>query len=311
MIYEIAEGNLDHQIRKTGILELEQIESAINRLVINLKNTILTLRDQEEQVEHELLHRIKAEENIRYLLTEVQEKEEQLKESETRYRSVVETQKEFICRFTPDGTHIFVNEAYCRFFKKPCSEILGTRFSPTIPADEVLEIREHFASLTPESPINLNEHHIILPDGTSRFIQWIDQAIYSDEGEIKEYQSVGRDLTELKELEKSLHASDALYRETVNAMDDGVFVTDNANLIIICNEWKRGKETGLLKFYDNLAGKNLLSTLSYLNEEDAQDYESVFDTGLTSVSETIIKSQKPITIETKKIPILNDGKVTR
>ena len=41
-----------------------------------------------------------------------------LKESECRYRDVVETQTEFICRYKPDGTHLFVNEAYCRFFRK-------------------------------------------------------------------------------------------------------------------------------------------------------------------------------------------------
>ena len=44
-----------------------------------------------------------------------------LRKSEEKYRNVVETQTEFICRFKPDGTHVFVNEAYCRYFGKDCS----------------------------------------------------------------------------------------------------------------------------------------------------------------------------------------------
>ena len=40
-----------------------------------------------------------------------------LRESEERYRHVVEDQTEFICRFLPDGTHIFVNEGILPVFR--------------------------------------------------------------------------------------------------------------------------------------------------------------------------------------------------
>ena len=43
--------------------------------------------------------------------------QERIRESEQRYRNIVEDQTEFICRFRPDGTHVFVNEAYCRYFQ--------------------------------------------------------------------------------------------------------------------------------------------------------------------------------------------------
>ncbi len=306
----IADGDLNHQIRETGILELEQIEGAINRLVSNLKKMIQTVQTQEEQVKVELSSRIQAEENIRQLLQEVQEKERQIQESEKRYRSVVETQNEFICRFTPDGTHIFVNDAYCRFFGKKCTDILGTKFSPEIPDDEKLLVKTHLSGLTPEHPADLNEHHIILPNGERRFIQWIDQAIFSETGEITEYQSVGRDLTEMKELERSLHASDSLYRETVNAMDDGVFVTDQTHSILIWNGWKLGGLAGLLGEQEHLDGKNLFSVLTYLTEKDYRVYDEVFSSGKVAVYETNIAKKRPIYLETKVIPIITDDQVT-
>ncbi|HEV2094101.1 MAG TPA: PAS domain-containing protein, partial [Rubrobacter sp.] len=49
-------------------------------------------------------------------ITERKEAEEQLRAAETRYRTVVEEQTELVCRFLPDLTVTFANEAYCRYF---------------------------------------------------------------------------------------------------------------------------------------------------------------------------------------------------
>ena len=45
-----------------------------------------------------------------------QQAREALQASEERYREVVESQTELVCRYLPDRTLTFVNEAYCRFF---------------------------------------------------------------------------------------------------------------------------------------------------------------------------------------------------
>src|SRR4030095_13229070 len=44
------------------------------------------------------------------------EVEEALRESEERYRAIVEAQTELICKLLPDGTLTFVNEPYASYF---------------------------------------------------------------------------------------------------------------------------------------------------------------------------------------------------
>ena len=51
--------------------------------------------------------------------------EQALRESEARYRAIVEDyQTELICRFKPNGTLTFVNEVFCRYFGKTASSCL-------------------------------------------------------------------------------------------------------------------------------------------------------------------------------------------
>ncbi|MDD1703273.1 MAG: response regulator [Methanoregula sp.] len=130
--------------------------------------------------------------------------EEALRESEQRYRHVIEDQTEFICRFLPDGTQVFVNEAYCRYFGLNREEILGCRFRPEIPVEDQERVKLFFASLTPGHPIAVIEHRIIMPDHTIRWQRWSDRAIFDTLGTVIEYQSVGRDIMEEKELEMEM-----------------------------------------------------------------------------------------------------------
>jgi PAS domain S-box-containing protein len=130
--------------------------------------------------------------------------EKALQESETHYRNVVEDQTEFISRFLPDCTHVFVNEAYCRYFSKIREEILGKKFKPDIPNEDLNRVKKYFLSLTKENPIATIDHRIIMPNGEVRWQRWSDRAIFNDQGSLVEYQSVGRDITETKRTEEQL-----------------------------------------------------------------------------------------------------------
>jgi PAS domain S-box-containing protein len=135
--------------------------------------------------------------------------ESALRESEERYRNIVEDQTEFVSRFRPDGTHVFANDAYCRYFGKTRSEIIGKKFTPEIPGQDRDLIRNHFRSLSRDHPVDEIIHRIIMPDGQVRWQRWSDRAIFDSDGAIIEYQSVGRDNTDLKQAEEAVKLANA------------------------------------------------------------------------------------------------------
>ena len=52
------------------------------------------------------------------------------------------TRPSLICRINKDGTHIFVNDAYCRYFGKTRAEILGTKFIPAMSSGKKKKVRK-------------------------------------------------------------------------------------------------------------------------------------------------------------------------
>lgn len=130
--------------------------------------------------------------------------EEALRESERRYRRIVEDQIDLIVRWLPGGIRTFANDSYCRYFGKSRDQVIGTSFFEQIPKAGHEAIRSKIESLTVENPTATGEHRVIRADGSIGWNQWIDRAIFDDEGKLVEYQSVGRDITDRKQAEEEI-----------------------------------------------------------------------------------------------------------
>ncbi|MBU2445595.1 MAG: PAS domain S-box protein, partial [Bacteroidetes bacterium] len=137
-------------------------------------------------------------------ITAHKQAEEKLRESKERYLSIVEDQSELICRWLPEGTLTFINDVYCRYFNKQHEELIGNKFFSFIPKEDHIAMNKHFARLNSSNPIGSIEQRVILPNGDIRWLYWNNRAIIDSKGQVKEFQSVGRDITERKLLEKEL-----------------------------------------------------------------------------------------------------------
>ncbi|MBD1932099.1 MULTISPECIES: PAS domain S-box protein [Cyanophyceae] len=137
-------------------------------------------------------------------ITERKQAEVALQESEARYRAVVEDQTEMICRFLPDGSLSFVNDAYCRFFNKQPKELVGQTFAPFMLEEKQEWITQEMAFLTPEKSVLSYEHQVVMPSKEICIQQWTNRAIFNEFGQFVEFQAVGRDITLRKAAEKAL-----------------------------------------------------------------------------------------------------------
>ena len=134
-------------------------------------------------------------------ITDRKQAEEALRESEERYRNVVETQTELICRFKPDTTLTFVNDAYCRFFGQRREQLVGTKFIELVPASARAPLFRHLESVMSNPRTQTYEHEVLRPDGSIGWQQWFDHAIVDANGRIVEMQGIGRDITTLRHAE--------------------------------------------------------------------------------------------------------------
>ena len=168
-------------------------------------------------------------------ITERKNAELALKESEIRYRAIVEDQTEFITRYLPGGKITFVNEALCRLTKRSREELIGDSFLNYVPEDDKKIFDEMFRSITAKTPAVTTEHRSILPDGEIRWMQWTNRGIFDDDGNLIEYQAVGRDITELKRASESLSVSEERYRGIVEDQTELICRFDPANCVTFVN----------------------------------------------------------------------------
>jgi len=133
--------------------------------------------------------------------------EEALKASEELYRRVVQDQTEFIMRFLPDGTRLFVNKSYCDAFNTTPEQAIGKTFFKDIPRATLLKLKKKIAALTPENSVITDEHESTTLDGKQVWHSWTDRGIFDEKGVLQEIQAVGQDITERKQAEKALSDS--------------------------------------------------------------------------------------------------------
>jgi PAS domain S-box-containing protein len=135
-------------------------------------------------------------------VTDRRRQESALRQSEERYRAVVDSQTELVCRFTPDLTLTFVNEAYCKFLGKRREEVLGSKVSTYLPADTRDQLPRYVAhALSGDGPVEW-QCEVISPDGSRGWQHWTCKAIDGAREVADELQAIGHDMTDRKRAEE-------------------------------------------------------------------------------------------------------------
>lgn len=156
-------------------------------------------------------------------ITQRKLREIEVQRNEEFYRNVVNTQTEFVVRFTPEGKVTFANDAYCRYMGRAPGDLPteGSDFDFIDEADRE-EHAEHIRSLTPQTPTRTIIFRSNLPGGIHTWEEWTDTGVFDADGRLIELQAVGRDITGRKRAELTLAQSEERYRTVVNTQTEFV-----------------------------------------------------------------------------------------
>lgn len=135
-----------------------------------------------------------------------------LRESEQRYRAVLESQAEMVCRFHVDGTILFANSAYARARGVALEVLIGSNFWGFVAEEDRKEVQNMIEGLSTEAPEVRIENRFQTVDG-ERWTLWTNRALtFDSQGRVVEAQSTGIDITERKQAEEALRLSNEALR---------------------------------------------------------------------------------------------------
>ncbi len=140
-----------------------------------------------------------------FVVTDISEKHkiaEALKESEAKYREVLQNTQSIIIRMDLQGTITFFNHYALNFFDYTSDEVIGKNVNTTIvPAktrsgNDLSMMADDLGFNAEGYAVNVNEN--VRRNGDRVWIAWINKAIRDDKGHIVEILCIGNDITDRK-----------------------------------------------------------------------------------------------------------------
>jgi PAS domain S-box-containing protein len=161
--------------------------------------------------------------------------EDALRESEERYRELIESANDIVFSITPDGTIVSLNVAFERATGWAPSEWIGQGFEPLVHAEDLSLARERIAEMMaggrpPTYRVRIRTAaggFVVLEASTHPHIV---------EGEVVELRGICRDITERQVADEARRRADETFRAFVEFGPDAVVVADAAGCIVSVNE---------------------------------------------------------------------------
>ncbi|MHA1291581.1 MAG: PAS domain-containing sensor histidine kinase [Promethearchaeota archaeon] len=135
-------------------------------------------------------------------ITEKRKAEEKLKESEEKYRSILENIKEAYFEVDLKGDFIFVNNAFCEIIGYSRDEIIGMNFSQFVDKTNKEKLFHHYNNIYLSGIEQVNfEYEAIKKNGKKVYIDTSAYLRYDKNGNKVGFYGLCRDITEKKKAE--------------------------------------------------------------------------------------------------------------
>lgn len=201
-------------------------------------------------------------------ITEHKLAEDALRESEERYRSILEYMDEGYWETDLPGNFTFFNNSVCKFFGYSQDELLGMNNRDYSTPEEAARIYQIFSEVyRTGKPVKIFDYEIIAKDGSKVVLEGSASLMRDNSGQPIGFRGLNRDVTERKKAEEALRESEERYRLLVENANDAIFIIENG--MVKFHNFKTEEMTGY--------SEKELSNNPFINIIHPDDREMVFE----------------------------------
>jgi two-component system sensor histidine kinase/response regulator len=169
-------------------------------------------------------------------ITHQKQDEERLRESEQRWRGLTEALPQLVWSATPDGACDYFSRQWTEHTGVPEPDLLGWRWLATLHPDDREPTRQLWTdSVAGCGPYDV-EYRVRRSDGVYRWFKTRGSPIRDSEGNIAKWFGTCTDITDLRQTEEALHASEERFRGTFENAAVGIAHRDATGRFLRVNE---------------------------------------------------------------------------
>ena len=170
-------------------------------------------------------------------ITDLHMAEEALRQSEERFRTVLDEMEESYYEVDIAGNLTFFNDALCRQLGYSRKELVGMNYRVITTPDDVENIYKNFNQLyLTGQPVRAFTAKIVRKDGETGLGEISVLPLRNDKGEIIGFRGIAHDVTERKQMEEALRKSEERYRTVLEQMEESYYEVDIAGNFTFFND---------------------------------------------------------------------------
>ena len=182
-------------------------------------------------------HTEKLNEELTEKIEEQRRTEEALRESEEKYRTILQSIQEGYFEMDLPGNLTFFNDPFYETFGYSRDELLGLNNRDYTTPETAERMYQNFSEIyRTGNPSSAVEYEVIRKDGTIRILEISATLIKDSSGEPIGFRGVARDISERKQAEEALRESEEKYRTILQNIQEGYFENDLAGNLTFFND---------------------------------------------------------------------------
>jgi PAS domain S-box-containing protein len=233
-----------------------------------------------------------------------------LRDSEEKYRLIVEKSSDVLFTFNAAGDFTYLSPSVKNLLGYNQDEFIGRPFASLIHPDDLQELQQAIqrnikdGSQTPGG----NRYRIRHASGEWRWHNASGNAVYDTDGKYIYFVGISKDITGHKRAEEELQASEEKYSTLIEQSTDGIVILDDRTVLFAnrqMNEMTGYSQTEIIgKYFYDLAAPEYRTMLEELYLSRKGSHEPSANREL----ELLAKDGSKVPVDTKLQPIMYKGK---